>query len=661
MVGFIFGSKDKDKPWTYEELQRKREIAETLAAGNLRTPQNVGEGLASIGRALMYRKLDKKASAEEARLKSEFDAKWGSVFGGYGGGGAAYAGGGGGGSPSGTWTPDAPAPDAVDLATQGFDVAKKGGLSFGAGTPKADPGVMGAQGGLDFGAAVMTPQEMLIEGAKARGLDPIDVATAISYETGGKFDPMISGPTTQWGTHRGLIQFGEPQAQHHGVDFSSPDAAWRSQLNPESGAIWNYLEGAGVRPGMGLDQIYSAINAGSVGRMGASDANNGGAPGTVADKVASMGPHRQKAAQFLGGTWTPNPDAGGAIPSGGVAFADASGGFPGGMDIGALVGLASDPMASPAQKAIIETLIQQQLQAADPLRAMQMEREQLELEALRNPTAQQPEELTNRTALLAAAGVDPASPEGQHYLLTGKMPDPPDPGYTMIGPEDAKAMGLPPGVYQKSADGKITEVGGGGQTINVSTGSEVGTIPQGFELFTDPATGARSMRPIPGGPEDMSKKDAAKASGTAVASDIITTATDRAMQADESRLVGGLLGAAAAYNPSSNNAEVYRQVEVLTANAKVENLQAMRNESPTGGALGSVTEKETQMLADQAGALDPASPNFKRDLLDYTRNLLRVIHGNEAGDAIFNQKYGGGAASGANDLGLTEDDLKYLE
>lgn len=414
MQGFIFGSKDKDKPWTYEELQRKREIADALMAGNLRTPQNVGEGIASIGRALMYRKLDKKAGAEAERLKNEFDAKWGSVFGGYGsggGGGASYF---GGGTPSGTWTPDAPAPDAVDMATAGFDVAKKGGLSFGD-KPKADTGVMGAgQEKLGFGAAVMTPQEMLIEGAKARGLDPIDVATAISYETGGKFDPMISGPTTQWGTHRGLIQFGEPQAQQHGVDFSSPDAAWRSQLNPTSGAIWNYLEGAGVRPGMGLDQIYSAINAGSVGRMGASDANNGGAPGTVADKVASMGPHRQKAAQFLGGTWTPNPDAGGG--SQGVAFADASGGFPPGMDIGALVGLASDPMASPAQKAIIETLIQQQLQAADPLRALEMRKAQLELAQLENPK----------------------------------------PGFEVIPQAEAAAMGLPEGgVYQRGPDGSI--------------------------------------------------------------------------------------------------------------------------------------------------------------------------------------------------------------
>jgi hypothetical protein len=47
--------------------------------------------------------------------------------------------------------------------------------------------------------------------------------------------------------------------------------------------------------------VYSAINAGRVGRYNASDANNGGAPGTVRDKVNSqMAGHRKKAEALLG-------------------------------------------------------------------------------------------------------------------------------------------------------------------------------------------------------------------------------------------------------------------------------------------------------------------------------------------------------------------------
>lgn len=141
------------------------------------------------------------------------------------------------------------------------------------------------------------------QSAAALGISPLDLATAISYETAGTFDPTKRGPTTQWGQHRGLIQFGEPQARQYGVDWNDPVG---SQLGAQ-GAVVKYLQGAGVKPGMGLLDVYSAINAGSVGRYGASDANNGGAPGTVRDKVEQqMGGHRQKAMALLGGDYQPD-------------------------------------------------------------------------------------------------------------------------------------------------------------------------------------------------------------------------------------------------------------------------------------------------------------------------------------------------------------------
>lgn len=139
----------------------------------------------------------------------------------------------------------------------------------------------------------------IIETAGALGVDPVDLATVISYETGGTFDPTQAGPTTQWGQHRGLIQFGEPQARQYGVDWSNP---LESQVGA-GGAVYNYLVDTGVRPGMGLLDIYSAVNAGGVGRYGASDENNGGAPGTVRDKVENqMGGHRENALALLGDT-----------------------------------------------------------------------------------------------------------------------------------------------------------------------------------------------------------------------------------------------------------------------------------------------------------------------------------------------------------------------
>ena len=136
--------------------------------------------------------------------------------------------------------------------------------------------------------------QALAASAQRNGADPLDLGTVISYETAGTFDPWKAGPTTQWGQHRGLIQWGEPQRAQYGVTQGMPVA---DQMR----AVEKYLVNAGFKPGMGLLDMYSAVNAGSVGRYNASDVNNGGAPGTVRDKVMDqMAGHREKAAALLG-------------------------------------------------------------------------------------------------------------------------------------------------------------------------------------------------------------------------------------------------------------------------------------------------------------------------------------------------------------------------
>lgn len=139
-------------------------------------------------------------------------------------------------------------------------------------------------------------RRLIIETANSIGANPADLATAISYETGGTFDPLKSGPHTQWGTHRGLIQFGEPQARQYGVDWNDP---LHSQLGAE-GAVAKYFKASGFKPGMSGMDLYSTINAGAPGRYNASDANNGGAPGDVRDKWENqMSAHRAKAERLL--------------------------------------------------------------------------------------------------------------------------------------------------------------------------------------------------------------------------------------------------------------------------------------------------------------------------------------------------------------------------
>lgn len=142
--------------------------------------------------------------------------------------------------------------------------------------------------------------------AAQRGLDPIDVATAVSYETKGTFNPEI------WGG-AGNKYFGLMQA--------SPDNQRRYKVGPgvsgaeQVTALGDYLRDRGVKPGMGLLDIYSAINAGRPGLYNASDANNGGAPGTVADKVRGMAAHRMRASLLLDGKLPDMQAAGAALPA----------------------------------------------------------------------------------------------------------------------------------------------------------------------------------------------------------------------------------------------------------------------------------------------------------------------------------------------------------
>jgi hypothetical protein len=78
MSNYIFG---QGTPWTYDQLQQKRQIAQQLMT-NMGAPKNVGEGLNAIGDALLARRINKKAAAEEERMRGEAEALWSQVSGG---------------------------------------------------------------------------------------------------------------------------------------------------------------------------------------------------------------------------------------------------------------------------------------------------------------------------------------------------------------------------------------------------------------------------------------------------------------------------------------------------------------------------------------------------------------------------------------------------
>lgn len=330
--------------YTYEDVQKRKALAEALGGG-VGSPRTFGEGLSALGSGIGAALAGRRASKAEEQRAALGNAAFEEALGG---------------------VPDNRA--ALSAALGGQGVAS---------------------------AAVYQPsgnqlRDGIIETANAIGADPLDLATTISYETGGTFDPTKAGPTTQWGQHRGLIQFGQPQAKQYGADFSTPETAMSSQLGAD-GAIANYFRSSGFKPGMSGMDLYSTVNAGAPGRYGASDENNGGAPGTVADKWnQQMSGHREKAAQLLGGDYSP-PAASAAPVVQQPAFNVA------------LIRAMQNPYMTPEQKQILGGIYQQQqaaqnaayemqLKQSDPMYQAQLQQAQFELERARNPA---PRDLIN--------------------------------------------------------------------------------------------------------------------------------------------------------------------------------------------------------------------------------------------------------------------------
>ncbi len=141
-------------------------------------------------------------------------------------------------------------------------------------------------------------RESIIGGAHELGVSPIDLATAINFETAGTFDMGIKGPVSdnpKYGQMIGGIQWNEPNRIAYGVgDKNGITVGIRDQMK----GIVQYLKDTGVKPGMGLANIYAAINAHGADRVYAVDKFRGGT--TVLQKVALMGPNRAMAEKLLG-------------------------------------------------------------------------------------------------------------------------------------------------------------------------------------------------------------------------------------------------------------------------------------------------------------------------------------------------------------------------
>lgn len=302
-------------------------------------------------------------------------------------------------------------------------------------------------------------------------------------------------------------------------------------------------------------------------------------------------------------------------------------------DMSALMGAAGDPWASDANQRLAQILMGEQLKQNDPLYQQNLERGGLEIEKLRNPE--------------------------------------PEPGFAIITNDEAAQLGLPEGgAYQRGPDNKIYEIGGGGTNVSVSLGdgapglgklsTDYGYVlnPETGEPVIDPATGLPTAAAVPGSPAAIAQEEAAArlAAGgeqDTMYADIVSEDIGRALNLLETdpTFTTGLFGQVMGNLKGSSADRLDQFLNTVRSNVAFDRLQAMRESSPTGGALGSITERELALLESTIGSLERSNPedlayNLKRVQEVYDRVMEKAAAYPNAGQFGFG---GGGGGQSTDD------------
>ena len=222
----------------------------------------------------------------------------------------------------------------------------------------------------------------------------------------------------------------------------------------------------------------------------------------------------------------------------------------------------------------------------------------------------------------------------------------PNTTYEILTEAQKNQLGITaPGLYQRSSDGKVSRIAGADLP-------QLGTIPQGYQVIVDTDENNRpliSMQPIPGSPQErelQQSQDAVKAGRrgkvtkfTQVVAPSIDLAIEIAEDPDNwatgksgafieqlGKLSGGIISA------ETSRLALTEQLTTIRANIGFDRLQKMRDESPTGGALGQVALQELYALQS---SIAPLNPNMKDTELVASLNKVKDTY-RKAVEAVAN-------------------------
>ncbi len=136
--------------------------------------------------------------------------------------------------------------------------------------------------------------QALIASARQMGVDPADLAAIFSFETGGTLSPNEPGRGAARG-RVGLIQAGPNEMRAYGI---RPGQTFEQQMK----GVQRYLISRGVRPGMGLEDLYAIVNGGNPNAGFTPDGN--GVVARSPETLRQLRIHREQAIRRLGLTPT---------------------------------------------------------------------------------------------------------------------------------------------------------------------------------------------------------------------------------------------------------------------------------------------------------------------------------------------------------------------
>lgn len=564
MLQFNFDAQKGESP---ASIAQKRALVAQIM-GSARAPQNVGEGFSAIGDGIVANVLGGRADDAQKAGRSSADDTFSRLV--------------------------------ASITGQG------------AGIPQTASDATASMAGGDF------------------------LSGLVQSESGGNWNALNNEG------YGGRLQFGDARladAAAAGLVPQGTTGAMFAQMTPEQQQAveaWHFNDIDQQAAGMGLDQYYGQtiagvpINEDSVRSM----AHLGGIGG--AQKFITSG-----------GQYNPADSNGTRLSDYGSRFGGGSAPVPAptqvaqGPDLAMLMEASANPWLSDSQKAIINSMISQQMQQQDPAYQMGLEKSRLELEALRNPGAPKPIEVGG--VLVDPVTFQPVfdsrqpsdngftlSPGQQRFdaqgnpIASGGMAPAPKP----MSPEDRAMWGIPETdttPYYLDENGQPKAISGGGQTINVGGNNDIGTIPAGMMVTRDAAGNITGMRAIPGSPAERDAQAAADAAaaGTNQASrygNVVVEDIDRALGvlAADPTWSTGILGQAMGNFKGSNSDRLNNLLDTVRANSAFDRLQAMRDASPTGGALGAVSERELGLLQSAIGSLETGNAE------DLAYNLKRL-------------------------------------